>query len=283
MQDTDIANGDVFPHEVEINLNVLGALVLNRVGGEVEGADVVTVDQGALCQRGVELHEELAEPAGLGHAIGDSPVLSLSTGAGDDGLALGGLGDEVVAEEHSIARSGSASVRAASLVCVGVDDQAGGRGAAQGEAEVQGAPQIAQDALHRGEVGLPWVMHMKADLLDGVGDVETGERQVLKGPDEAPLLSWIGNGGARSGGDLGLGVHGCRARLAVHHASALEDVESILALREEDPIGALLHGNPQEVMKGPEVLHGELPVKSGDGLPKEVYTGGRQNDVINIE
>jgi hypothetical protein len=39
-----------------------------------------------------------------------------------------------------------------------------------------------QSALHGGEVGLPWIMHVEADLLDGVGDVEAGERQVLEGP-----------------------------------------------------------------------------------------------------
>jgi hypothetical protein len=51
-------------------------------------------------------------------------------------------------------------------------------------------------------------MHMEADLLDGVSDVEAGERQVLKGPDEAPELSRISNRRPESGGDLGLRVHG---------------------------------------------------------------------------
>jgi hypothetical protein len=36
-------------------------------------------------------------------------------------------------------------------------------------------------------------MYMEADLLDGVGDIGTGERQVLKGPGEAPKLSRISN------------------------------------------------------------------------------------------
>jgi hypothetical protein len=32
-------------------------------------------------------------------------------------------------------------------------------------------------------------MHVEADLLDGVGDVEAGERQVLEGPGEALEVS----------------------------------------------------------------------------------------------
>jgi hypothetical protein len=38
--------------------------------------------------------------------------------------------------------------------------------------------------LHDGEVGLPWIMHVEADLLDGVDDVEMDERQVLEGLNE---------------------------------------------------------------------------------------------------
>jgi hypothetical protein len=43
--------------------------------------------------------------------------------------------------------------------------------------------------FHGGEVGLLGIMHMKTDLLDDVGDVGAGERQVLEGPDEALVLS----------------------------------------------------------------------------------------------
>jgi hypothetical protein len=41
-------------------------------------------------------------------------------------------------------------------------------------------------------------MHIEADLLDDIGDVGVGERQVLEGPGEAPELSRISNGRARS-------------------------------------------------------------------------------------
>jgi hypothetical protein len=48
VQDADIANGNVFPDEVEVDLDMLHALVLSRAGGEADGADVVTVDESAL-------------------------------------------------------------------------------------------------------------------------------------------------------------------------------------------------------------------------------------------
>jgi hypothetical protein len=55
MQDVDITNGHVFPHKVEVDLNILHSLVLNGVGGKVDGANVVIVDEGALHQRSVEI------------------------------------------------------------------------------------------------------------------------------------------------------------------------------------------------------------------------------------
>jgi len=55
MQNTKITNSDSFPDEVKINLNVLCALMLNRIGGHVDCADVVTIDQCGTAQGSMEL------------------------------------------------------------------------------------------------------------------------------------------------------------------------------------------------------------------------------------
>jgi hypothetical protein len=54
VQDADITDGHAFPHKVEVGLNMLHVLVLNGVGGEVDSADDVIVDEAALHQRSVE-------------------------------------------------------------------------------------------------------------------------------------------------------------------------------------------------------------------------------------
>jgi hypothetical protein len=48
VQDANITDGHAFPHKVDVDLDMLRALMLNEVGGEVDGADVITVDDGAL-------------------------------------------------------------------------------------------------------------------------------------------------------------------------------------------------------------------------------------------
>lgn len=46
MQKTKITDGNSLSDEVEINLNLLCLLMLNRVGGRVDDADVVAIYQG---------------------------------------------------------------------------------------------------------------------------------------------------------------------------------------------------------------------------------------------
>jgi hypothetical protein len=99
-------------------------------------------------------------------------------------------------------------------------------------------------------VRLPRIVHVEAYLLDGVGDVGPGEDEVLKCPGNAPVAGRIGDRGA-GGGDLALRVHRGRTGLALGHASALEEVDGVLALVKEHALGTTLDGDPQEVMERP--------------------------------
>jgi hypothetical protein len=117
---------------------MLRALMLHGVGGEVDGADVVAVDEGGALEGAVELVEEFAHPGGLRHAVGHSAVLSLCAGAGDDGLPLGDRGDEVGTQKYSIAESGSACVGSVGPVCVSVDHELRRRGWSEEQTVVEG-------------------------------------------------------------------------------------------------------------------------------------------------
>jgi hypothetical protein len=86
----------------------------------------------------MELLEELLELTSFSHTIGHGAILSLNTRLGDDVLALGGLGDEVATEEHSVARGGSTCIQTTRSVRICVDYQLEGEGgASQVEAKVQ--------------------------------------------------------------------------------------------------------------------------------------------------
>jgi hypothetical protein len=44
VEDSNVSNGNMLMDEVEINLNMLGALMLDGVNGEVDDVDIVAVD-----------------------------------------------------------------------------------------------------------------------------------------------------------------------------------------------------------------------------------------------
>jgi hypothetical protein len=60
MENPNIANSHPVSNKVQVNLHMLRPLMLNRVGGEVHGADVVAVDERALGERAVKLSQELS-------------------------------------------------------------------------------------------------------------------------------------------------------------------------------------------------------------------------------
>jgi hypothetical protein len=132
-------------------------------------------------------------------------------------------------------------------------------------------------------VRLPEIMHMEANLLDGVGDVGVGEHHLLEAPDEALILTQISNRMPRSGGDLGLHVLRSQDRLTVRHASTLKDVEIKLALSEEESIGLMLYRDPQKVVKRVEVLHGEFLLESRYGVLQGHCARCREHNVMNIK
>jgi hypothetical protein len=102
--------------------------MLHRIGGEVDRADVVGVDEGDALEGAGKLLEKLTQLQGLNYAVGHGAVLGLGTGAGDDKLPLSSPGDEVGAQEHDITRSEPTRVGTTSPVSVVVDNELRRRG-----------------------------------------------------------------------------------------------------------------------------------------------------------
>jgi hypothetical protein len=93
MEDADLTDGNLLSDKMKINLHMLRALMLNGVGEEVHGTDVVAVDESAARWQSLELVQEMAQPGGHNHTIDDGTLLGFSAGVGDDSLPLGRPGD----------------------------------------------------------------------------------------------------------------------------------------------------------------------------------------------
>ena len=101
MKNTNFAESHLLANEVDVDLNVLGTTVVDRIGSHVDGADVVAVDHGSHLQRDMKFLKELAQSATLGDNMSNSPVLGLRTGPGYRGLPFGRPGHQVVFQEDT--------------------------------------------------------------------------------------------------------------------------------------------------------------------------------------
>ena len=62
------------------------------------------------------------------------------------------------------------------------------------QTEASSATDVAEETLQCSKVRLPGIMHVKTDLLNGIGEIRPGEGQVLQGTGEAPVGSRISHG-----------------------------------------------------------------------------------------
>jgi hypothetical protein len=238
---------------------MLGPLVLHRVGGEVDGTDVVAVDQRALKKRVMELGQELAEPRGLGHAIGHGTVLRLGTGAGGHLLTLGQPGHQVAAQEDSVARGGASSIWTSCPISINIDNHLGGGGpSVKEQAVAHSASEVAEEALEGSEVRLLRIMHMKAQLLNCISDVRPSEGEVLESTRETLVHCGIRHLVPVGLRQLALRVNWSGAGVAIGHPSSLKDVKSVLPLVKKKSSRIRCNYDPKEVVEHTQILHSKF-------------------------
>ena len=80
MENTNLAESHLLTDEVDVNLDVLGTVVVDRVGCHVDNADVVTVNDCGDLQRNMKFLKELSKPTTLCDHMSNSPVLGFRTG-----------------------------------------------------------------------------------------------------------------------------------------------------------------------------------------------------------
>jgi hypothetical protein len=215
VEDPKITKSNTFADKVEIYLNMLGALVLDRVGGHVNSTDIVTVYQGSPVERRMKLTEELTQPRCLCHSICNSTVFRLGTGPRHGVLSFGGPRNKVVTKKNCIAGCGLASIGTTSPIGIRIDHQLMLCGGTKNQAEMESTTNISEDALEGGQMGFSRIMHVKTHLLDCISNIRTSEGQILKCSCQAPKISGVSNRITNDLGELWIGVNRGGARFAV--------------------------------------------------------------------
>jgi hypothetical protein len=127
MQDTDLAKRHLLSNKVYVDLDVLGATMLNRIRRHVDGTNIVAENHSRSRKRMMELAKKLTYPATLGNGMSNGPVFRLSTRPGDRRLSLRRPGDQVITEIDAISGCRASSIRATSPIRVRVRGERGCR------------------------------------------------------------------------------------------------------------------------------------------------------------
>uniref|UniRef100_A0A0A8YGQ0 Uncharacterized protein n=1 Tax=Arundo donax TaxID=35708 RepID=A0A0A8YGQ0_ARUDO len=101
MKNTNMTNGYLLLDKVNINFNVLGVPMLDRVGGHVDGANIVTIDNSCRLQGKVELTKKLMNPPTFCNGVSYSTILSFSTETGNRCLSFGRPRNQIVTQIHT--------------------------------------------------------------------------------------------------------------------------------------------------------------------------------------
>jgi hypothetical protein len=112
------ALGELVPVQEPPSLKQNGccAAMLGGIGRHVNGAHIITVDNGGCPYWKMQVLEKLAEPTALDNNMCHHSISSLTTGSRNNGLSLGRLRYKIVAREDAVTRCGALGVRAVNPV-----------------------------------------------------------------------------------------------------------------------------------------------------------------------
>ena len=94
-------------HEVKVNFNVLSSSMENRVRRQVNGANVITPQDGRFRQNQAEFLEERLKPLKISCSVSKSLVLGFSTWTSHSGLFAKAPGNQILAKEYAETTSGT--------------------------------------------------------------------------------------------------------------------------------------------------------------------------------
>jgi hypothetical protein len=81
MENPNFTKGDSLTDKMNVDLNVLRATMLHRIGRHVDGGHIVTVDKCGGVKRTMELLQKLPQPTAFRNSMSDNTILSFRTRA----------------------------------------------------------------------------------------------------------------------------------------------------------------------------------------------------------
>lgn len=89
MQLVHMSQGHLLIDEVDVDLDVHHAAMMDGTDNHIDNANIVVVHTGLTSNQDMELREKLAKLVALSDDMSGSPILGLDTGVRHDGLSRG--------------------------------------------------------------------------------------------------------------------------------------------------------------------------------------------------
>ena len=192
----------MFAKEVNVQVDVLSPVVVDRVLGESDGTHVVVEDRGGAGREEVETVKEAAEEDRLMSRIAGRHELGLGGGEGGGGLTLRPPGDGTAEGLEDVARRRAKRLGAAPPVgvCEAEENPLAGLGSVD-KSEVEGALDVAEEVLGRLPVLLGPAVEMASEEGGGTDEVRsTNDTGSEEGADDAAIGIVLGEGVLLVGG-----------------------------------------------------------------------------------
>jgi hypothetical protein len=93
MEHPNLSQSNLLAYKVDVDLDMLHAMVMNGVGGHVDSTDIITIDDCRRRDGCMEFLEQLTKPTGLSHSVHNCTILNLHTRTRDRSLSFGGPRD----------------------------------------------------------------------------------------------------------------------------------------------------------------------------------------------
>lgn len=79
MLDPDLTECNVVMHKVNVDLNMFGPLMMNRISREVDSRDIITINKSGRLSTTAKVRKKFMKPGGFSNCICDNMVFSIST------------------------------------------------------------------------------------------------------------------------------------------------------------------------------------------------------------
>ncbi|KAL7281588.1 hypothetical protein ACG7TL_004905 [Trametes sanguinea] len=235
-----------------------------RILREVGSALIINAQRGGVSLRETEGVEDAAEPEALFGRFGSSDIFGFGRGVCGRRLFASAPGDHPRTQGEAVSANGASGVRTAAVVRIGVAEEKCRTRAAEIEAEVARAFEVANDTFSGFPVSVTVAVEELRELLDGEGDIGArADGHIVQTADKRTIRP---GGGSRFSGHGRGGIEGGSNRMGVGESELEDDTVNEGGLGKADRASSAVTVDPRTAEVSLEAVAGSGGACDGEKI-----------------